>query len=193
MNAFTEKFSTRPTVIVLPRYTYGRRRHLPSLYSDHRHTFWPPYSSRHPFTRHTLCSSSLCQKVTSVLLTRGRLSLPQLVRFTELKPRTVRASIIVLIQHNILWHAHTDDEGEMLEFNTIECLLRLRFGRYVWLAENLFGRTVRLLRVVPFIVTRLSSVRILFFSWLSGCGDRTDGVRSWKASSARYHFTPLSR
>ncbi|KIK95845.1 hypothetical protein PAXRUDRAFT_826575 [Paxillus rubicundulus Ve08.2h10] len=83
----------------------------------------------------------LTAKITSALLTRGRLSLPQLVRFTGLKPRTVRASILVLIQHNILWHAHTEDEGEMLEFNTLECLLRLRFGRYVWQAENLFGHT----------------------------------------------------
>ncbi|KAF9228785.1 hypothetical protein BS17DRAFT_799459 [Gyrodon lividus] len=83
----------------------------------------------------------LTAKVTSTLLTRGRLSLPQLVRFTGLKPRTVRASILVLIQHNILWHAHTEDDGEMLEFNTLECLLRLRFGRYVWQAENLFGNT----------------------------------------------------
>lgn len=94
-----------------------------------------------------IAPSSHYQKVASVLLIRGRLSLPQLVRFTGLKPRTVRASIIVLVQHNILWHAHTHDEGEMLEFNTIECLLRLRFGRYVWVAENLYGRTVRLLRV----------------------------------------------
>ncbi|KAF8836340.1 hypothetical protein BDN67DRAFT_911362 [Paxillus ammoniavirescens] len=83
----------------------------------------------------------LTAKVTSALLTRGRLSLPQLVRFTGLKPRTVRACILVLIQHNILWHAHAEDEGEMLEFNTLECLLRLRFGRYVWQAENLFGHT----------------------------------------------------
>ncbi|KAF9234765.1 RNA polymerase III subunit RPC82-domain-containing protein [Melanogaster broomeanus] len=83
----------------------------------------------------------LSAKVTSALLTRGRLSLPQLIRFTGLKPRTVRASILVLIQHNILWHAQTESEGEMLEFNMVECLLRLRFGRYVWQAENLFGRT----------------------------------------------------
>jgi len=58
-----------------------------------------------------------------------------------MEPRSVRVSIIAPIQDNILWHAHTDDEGEMLEFNMLECLLRLRFGRYVWLAENLFGQT----------------------------------------------------
>ncbi|KAJ7445774.1 RNA polymerase III subunit RPC82-domain-containing protein [Mycena galericulata] len=81
----------------------------------------------------------LTAKVASVLLTRGRLTLPQLVRFTSLRPRTVRASILVLVQHNILWHAHSEDEGEVLEVNIEECLLRLRFGRFVWQAGQLFG------------------------------------------------------
>ncbi|KZP23704.1 hypothetical protein FIBSPDRAFT_815444 [Athelia psychrophila] len=81
----------------------------------------------------------LTAKVASVLLTRGRLPLAHLVRFTSLKPRTVRQAIIVLVQHNIVWHAVTEDEGEVLEVNTEECLTRLRFGRYVWQAEQLFG------------------------------------------------------
>ncbi|KAF9459370.1 hypothetical protein BDZ94DRAFT_1268509 [Collybia nuda] len=83
---------------------------------------------------------SLTSSITSVLLTRGRLPLPQLVRFTGLKPRTVRASVLVLVQHNIVWHAHTEDEGEVLEVNVEECLMRLRFGKFVWQAEQLFGK-----------------------------------------------------
>ena len=78
-----------------------------------------------------------------MLLTHGRLALPQLLRFSKLKPRSVRASILVLVQHNLLWHAQSDDEGEMFEINTDECLMRLRYGRYVWLAEQLFGKAVR--------------------------------------------------
>ncbi|CAK5279524.1 unnamed protein product, partial [Mycena citricolor] len=81
----------------------------------------------------------LTANVASVLLTRGRLTLPQLVRFTSIKPRTVRACILALVQHNVLWHAHSEDEGEVLEFNIEECLLRLRFGRFVWQAGQLFG------------------------------------------------------
>ncbi|KAI0282164.1 hypothetical protein BGY98DRAFT_956058 [Russula aff. rugulosa BPL654] len=77
--------------------------------------------------------------VASTLLTRGRLSFPQLVRYSQLKPRTVRAAILVLVQHNILWHATSEDEGEVFEVNIDECLTRLRFGRYVWLAEQRFG------------------------------------------------------
>ncbi|KAG1749093.1 RNA polymerase III subunit RPC82-domain-containing protein [Suillus paluster] len=81
----------------------------------------------------------LTANVASALLTRGRLSLVQLIRYTRMKPRIVRAAILVLVQQNILWHSKTEEEGDMLEFNTLECLMRLRFGRFVWQAEQLFG------------------------------------------------------
>lgn len=81
----------------------------------------------------------LTSAIVSTLLARGRLSLQQLVRYSTLKSRTVRAAILVLVQHNILWHAQSDDEGEVFEVNIEECLMRLRFGRYVWQAEQLFG------------------------------------------------------
>ncbi|GJE86976.1 RNA polymerase III subunit RPC82-domain-containing protein [Phanerochaete sordida] len=82
----------------------------------------------------------LSAKVTAVLLHRGRLPLSQIIRFSGLKPRTARACILVLVQHNVLWHAQSDTDGEVLEFNTDECLMRLRYGRYVWQAEQLFGK-----------------------------------------------------
>jgi DNA-directed RNA polymerase III subunit RPC3 len=81
-------------------------------------------------------------------LTRGRLSLPQIVRYAQLKPRTARACILVLIQHNILWHAVTPEDGEVLEVNVEECLTRLRFGMYVLQAEHLFGKEVRVLNAL---------------------------------------------
>lgn len=54
----------------------------------------------------------------------------------------------MLVQHNILWHAQSEEDGEMLEMNVEECLLRLRYGRYVWQAEQLFGKAVRYSRSV---------------------------------------------
>jgi DNA-directed RNA polymerase III subunit RPC3 len=80
--------------------------------------------------------------VVDSLLTRGRLSLSQLIRFTQLKPRTARACVLGLVQHNILWHATTAEEGEVLEVNVEDCLARLRFGRYVSLTQTLFGDAV---------------------------------------------------
>ncbi|KAG6874316.1 hypothetical protein C0995_001541 [Termitomyces sp. Mi166 len=54
--------------------------------------------------------------------------------------RTVLSSVLILIQHNLLWHARTDEDGEVLEVNVDECLMRLRFGTFVHQAEELFGK-----------------------------------------------------
>ncbi|KIK18329.1 hypothetical protein PISMIDRAFT_194460 [Pisolithus microcarpus 441] len=108
----------------------------------------------------------LTANVATVLLHRGRLSFPQLLRYTRLKPRTVRATVLVLVQYNLLWHAQTDEEGDVLEFNTTECLKRLRFGRYVWIVENMFGNAVRR-------------------------RDRAACLRPWKTSSAGYNITTI--
>lgn len=66
----------------------------------------------------------------------------QVTRFTELKPRAARAAILILIQHNLAWHTQSDEDGEIVEFNAEECLMRLRFGKFVWQAEQLFGPAV---------------------------------------------------
>lgn len=84
------------------------------------------------------------QICATTLIRRGRLTFSQLIKFSQLKSRTARASILILIQHNLVWHAQPDDGvvGEALEFNVDECLLRMRFGRFVWQAEDLFGNAV---------------------------------------------------
>lgn len=84
-----------------------------------------------------------------MLLTRGRLPLSQIIRVSGLKPRTVRAAILILVQHNVLWHTQSDDDGEVLEVNIDECLMRLRYGRYVWQAEQLYGKAVRIFMEEP--------------------------------------------
>ncbi|THV07850.1 hypothetical protein K435DRAFT_815128 [Dendrothele bispora CBS 962.96] len=82
----------------------------------------------------------LTATVANALLTRGRLTFPQLLRYTQLKPRTLRSCLLVLIQHNVLWHTtHPDDGAEVVEFNVDECLVRLRFGTFVCLAESILG------------------------------------------------------
>ncbi|KAJ1307949.1 hypothetical protein OPQ81_002026 [Rhizoctonia solani] len=78
-------------------------------------------------------------KVAGTLLNRGRLQLPTLIRFTGLKPSLVRASLIALIQHNLVWHAEDAIEGEVLEIDWEECVARLRFGRILAIAKEKFG------------------------------------------------------
>lgn len=113
------------------------------MYSDYTFALWPTNIRRpdYPFATNSAHESQY-QNIASVLLTHGRLPLSQLVRFTGLKPRTIRASILALVQHNLLWHAKTEVDGEVLEVNVEECLMRLRFGKFVWQAEELFGKAV---------------------------------------------------
>lgn len=94
------------------------------------------------YSRTLTCNAQ--QTIASALLIRGRLNLGQIVQFTSLKPRTVRAAVIVLFQQNLLWRSSADEEKEVLEFNVDECLTRLRFGRYVWWAEKKCGPLVSL-------------------------------------------------
>ncbi|EJD53249.1 hypothetical protein AURDEDRAFT_180799 [Auricularia subglabra TFB-10046 SS5] len=82
----------------------------------------------------------LTAQIAAVLLHRGRLSMPQLARELGLKSQTVRAAVLVLVQHNILWHAETDDRTEVMEINIDECIARLRFGHYMSLAREIFGQ-----------------------------------------------------
>ncbi|KAG8738592.1 RNA polymerase III subunit C82 [Ceratobasidium sp. 414] len=78
-------------------------------------------------------------KVANALLNRGRLQLPMLIRFTGLKPSLVRAALIALIQHNIVWHAEDTVDGEVVEIDWEECLTRLRFGKMLAIAKERFG------------------------------------------------------
>ncbi|KAG8837984.1 RNA polymerase III subunit C82 [Serendipita sp. 405] len=91
--------------------------------------------------------------VVNVLASRGRLTFRQLVVFTKIRPRAIRATLLVLTQHSLLWHSsstsasnnvllggkETDEGEEVFEFNVDECLLRLRFGKYLLIAKELFG------------------------------------------------------
>lgn len=136
-------FLTISTITVLSN---GGCRDFPPMCSDCLVTLWSVDGGEFScgFYQHQkfIHTWMVYQKVAFALLTRGRLSLAQLIRYTKMKPRTARVATLVLVQQNILWHSNTEEEGEMLEFNTLECLMRLRFGRFVWQAEQLFGSSV---------------------------------------------------
>lgn len=83
------------------------------------------------------------------------------MRYSQLRHRTVRAAILVLVQHNILWHATSEDEGDVFEVNIDECLTRLRFGRYVWLAEQRFGTPVYLLHSLDVVNSSVQTELLL--------------------------------
>ena len=82
------------------------------------------------------------QKVASTLLIRGRLPLPHLVRLSGVSPREARVVLLILIQHNIVWHSESDIDGQVYEINWEEPVARLRFGRYIMIAQENLGDPV---------------------------------------------------
>lgn len=76
--------------------------------------------------------------VVQTLAAHGRLSFRELVLFTKLKPRAIAASLIVLSQHGLLWHSNVQDD-ERYECNVDECLQRQRFGKFLLIANDLYG------------------------------------------------------
>lgn len=66
----------------------------------------------------------------------------------------VEQTIMTLIQHGCAWHSSTDPEvgsasQEFFEININEVLLRLRFGRYIGIAEDELGDTAaRIVKLV---------------------------------------------
>ncbi|KAG8947303.1 RNA polymerase III subunit C82 [Tulasnella sp. 424] len=79
-------------------------------------------------------------QVASTLLIRGRLPLGQLTRLTPgVSSREVRLALLVLIQHNIVWHSEDEIDGEVYEINWEEPASRLRFGRYIMIVRDKLG------------------------------------------------------
>ena len=53
----------------------------------------------------------------------------------------IRGAILVLVQHNLLWHS-TSDGAEIFELIIEDCFMRLRFGKYVQIAQDVLGDEV---------------------------------------------------
>ena len=103
-------------------------------------------SSRVALCEHILAEhfgAAVC-KVASVLLARGRLAYETLIRLIPsrtLSQRAVIESLLVLVQHNCLYHVLDDEDGlEYFEINVEEVLLRRRYGYYIALARDTWGK-----------------------------------------------------
>ncbi|KAF9585373.1 RNA polymerase III subunit C82 [Lunasporangiospora selenospora] len=56
----------------------------------------------------------------NVLIRKGRMSVPLIIKFTELKPRQVRESLLVLIQHNIAYYAESEERSRIVTYYEID-------------------------------------------------------------------------
>lgn len=83
--------------------------------------------------------------MAQVLLTKGRLTLSGIVHFTGLPVRTVRESLVVMIQHNVCFYAEAREGNRQVSYYSIgqdEILMRLRIGRIIYWAGEWFGKEV---------------------------------------------------
>lgn len=70
----------------------------------------------------------------------------RIVRATPFRSQRVANALLVLIQHNLVWHWVSPSGQEIFEINEGEILMRLRYGRYLAITEDVFDDSVSLLR-----------------------------------------------
>ncbi|BGP28188.1 RNA polymerase III subunit C82 [Rhodotorula toruloides] len=81
-------------------------------------------------------------EIASILLSRGALSFPQLIKLTSLPPALVHSSLLVLSTHTLLFHSETEVGGrltELYELNHDAVERRIRGGLYVEMASEWDG------------------------------------------------------
>lgn len=90
----------------------------------------------------TFTGCSCAQEIASILISRGALSFPQLIKLTALPPALVHASLLVLSTHTVLYHSETEVAGrltELYELNHDAIERRMRGGLYVEMASEWDG------------------------------------------------------
>ncbi len=114
------------------------------MYTHYSGSFWAG-----DVGRIAICSSTAffialiaSQRVVVELLGRGRLRLVDILRATRLRSQVIANALLILIQHNIVWHCESETGIELFEINWNEILHRLRYGRYLSISRELFGEEV---------------------------------------------------
>ncbi|WWD02387.1 hypothetical protein V865_000426 [Kwoniella europaea PYCC6329] len=116
-------------------------------------------------------------RVASTLLNRGRLPLSTISRLSALPKPTTSAALIVLIQHDLVQtngasYKDTGDE-EQYEFDTLACLLRLRWGKILAITHQSYDEVA--LEVVR---TLMIYGKLKIPDIINSCGGSNDAMRA---------------
>ena len=80
------------------------------------------------------------QRIFTILLRRGRLTIRLLQQHTQLSPRQLRHGLAVLIQQNLIYYLYEEDTKETLyEANQAAAYALIRCGKFIEIAEAKFG------------------------------------------------------
>ncbi|KAF9957920.1 hypothetical protein BGZ65_001776 [Modicella reniformis] len=83
------------------------------------------------------------KKIANVLLRKGRMPVSQIANITSIKPRQVRESLFVMIQHNIAVYAESQERSRIVtyyEINRPELLHRTIIPKLLYSAQKWFER-----------------------------------------------------
>ncbi|WWC93589.1 hypothetical protein V866_000424 [Kwoniella sp. B9012] len=116
-------------------------------------------------------------RVASTLLNRGRLPLSTISRLSALPKPTTSAALIILIQHDLVQtngasYKDTGDE-EQYEFDTLACLLRLRWGKILAITHQSYDEVA--LEVVR---TLMIYGKLKVPDIINSCGGSNDAMRA---------------
>ncbi|KAI1004969.1 DNA-directed RNA polymerase III subunit rpc-3 [Podosphaera aphanis] len=83
-------------------------------------------------------------RIFTVLLRRGRLSIPLLTKHTLLTPRQIRHGLVVLVQQNLVYHNVDEDSGStQYEANSAAAYALVRSGKIMEAVESRYGAVAR--------------------------------------------------
>ncbi|RSH81385.1 RNA polymerase III subunit C82 [Saitozyma podzolica] len=122
-------------------------------------------------------------RVASILLNRGRLPFPYIVRLAGLPRPTVAAALLLLMQHNLVLsngvHLRTDPEGleEMYEFAVLDCLHRLRWGRMLAMTQERLGSVAMEVVRMVMVYGKLTPGDVMRVTSAEGDGQRMAAVQ----------------
>lgn len=81
------------------------------------------------------------------MLLKGRLALPDIIRFTGLSTRQVKESLVVLVQHGIVYFSEAPEGKIEPTFYSIDperIMMRLRMGSILRDVDERYGKEVRM-------------------------------------------------
>ncbi|WWC90893.1 uncharacterized protein L201_005830 [Kwoniella dendrophila CBS 6074] len=131
-------------------------------------------------------------RVASTLLNRGRLPLSTISRLSALAKPTTSAAILILMQHDLVQtngasYKDTGDE-EQYEFDTLTCLLRLRWGKILAITHQTYDEVALEIVKTIMVYGRLRAPDII--NTLGGLNDaiRADVVNKAIIALVRAQF-----
>ncbi|RCH84620.1 RNA polymerase III subunit C82 [Rhizopus stolonifer] len=92
--------------------------------------------------------------VSQQLLLKGRLTLPDIIRFSKLTTREVKESLVVLVQHGIVFFSEAPEgkiEPTYYSIDPLKIMYRLNLGRIIQIVKEHHGKEAEMICTLLFV------------------------------------------